>query len=526
MNASSVRLERGLLGLALMQGILGDVLLRSVPWGVNLVIWASAGIAGMVVLALRERDRGVPWRGEAPAEPRALPDVRPAGTPCADGSGGRLPHRPAVVIPRAAPGWMALAWLCALLVAIRDAPALSLLTLVAGAGCLALAAWTARGGSPFAAAPTDFVVQGILTALHAVLGGFAWIVAAARRRGAMVDERRARPWVRAAGGVVAALPVLILFGALFAAADPVFAHGIQQIVNLDFAAFARHTLLIGFWGWICAGYGRRFLLGGEAPAGSLAPPPPVRAPVIEVMIGLGLLAVLFLAFVVVQLRYLFGSDALIQATIGMTYAEYARRGFFELLAVALLLLPLLLGCDWLLGAARNRRGFQGLAVALIALLGIIMVSAWKRLSLYAGAYGLTESRLYAAALLVWVALVILWFIATVLPGRRPRFAVGAVIAGLVVLGGLQLLDPDAFIARSNLERARKGLRSDVDHLLRLGPGAAPILLRGLSALPETDRDRVRESLVQLWGHPAPDWRQWNLARARARAAVALMPGTP
>lgn len=103
MNASNFRLERGLLGLALMQGILGDVLLRSVPWGLNLVVWASAGIAGMVILTRRERSLGAPWRGEAPVEPQASPDVRPAGTSCANGSGGSLPHRQALAIPAPRP---------------------------------------------------------------------------------------------------------------------------------------------------------------------------------------------------------------------------------------------------------------------------------------------------------------------------------------------------------------------------------------------------------------------------------------
>ncbi|MCW5558852.1 MAG: DUF4173 domain-containing protein [Verrucomicrobiae bacterium] len=489
MSLPNLRLQRGLLVVALAQGILGDALLRSIPWGLNLFAWALAGIAGVAVLARREN----------------------------------------LALPRATPGWLAMAGCCALLVALRDAPALSFLTLVAGAGCLALAAWTAQGGSPFAAAPTDFIVQGLITVLNALLGGFAWILSAITRQHITAAETRmarTQTWVRVTVGVIAATPALILFGSLFAAADPVFAHGIGRMVDLDFATLASHMALIGFWGWVCAGYGRRLLLGGEAPSRSLAPQPPVRPPVIEVLVGLGLLAALFLAFVGVQLRYLFGDDALIQATIGMTYAEYARRGFFELLGVALLLLPLLLGCDWLLGAARERRSFQALAGSLIALLGVIMASAWKRLALYTGAYGLTESRLYAAAALVWVTLVTLWFAATVLAGHRPRFAAGAVIAALMALGGLQMLNPDAFIARHNLARAREGLGCDVPHLLQLGPDAAPVLLRELSALPEPDRDKVRETLIQRWGTSSSDWRQWNLARIRARAAVAFQLQTP
>ena len=59
--------------------------------------------------------------------------------------------------------------------------------------------------------------------------------------------------------------------------------------------------------------------------------------IVELGIVLGLLDVLFLAFVLVQFRYLFGGAELVQVSATLTYAEYARRGFFELVAVAALL---------------------------------------------------------------------------------------------------------------------------------------------------------------------------------------------
>ncbi len=54
---------------------------------------------------------------------------------------------------------------------------------------------------------------------------------------------------------------------------------------------------------------------------------------------------LFLAFVLVQLRFLFGGSGLEEQRVGLTYAEYARHGFFELVVVAVLVLPLILGAD-------------------------------------------------------------------------------------------------------------------------------------------------------------------------------------
>lgn len=528
MNAPSPILRRGLLLVALIQGALADALLREGPWGLNLPLWAGAGIAGIAALACRDGLR----------------------------------------LPKSAWAWLAAAWMCSALLVFRASEILAGLTLLAGVGCLVLGAWSARGGNPFAAAATDFPAQAILAVLHAFLGGFVWLVTAATRA---TDRRPAgasppvltashallappwpssspspapspssspasRPcpaatpalsWARAFVGLLVAVPVLILFGALFASADPVFAKGLRSVIDLDHRTLAVHAVVFGFWAWICAGYGLRFL----PPASRdwtlrLAPPAPAWAPGTEVLTGLGLLAALFLAFVAVQLRYLFGDDALVQATVGMTYAEYARRGFFELLAVALLLLPLLLGCDWLLATARDRRGFKVVAGILLALLGAVLLSAAKRLGLYTAAYGLTEPRLYAAAILVWLALVTLWFGLSVLPGYRPRFVGGAVVAALAVLLGLHALNPDAFIARHNLARAREGLKFDVHHFLHLGADATPVILRELSALPAADQAKFRETFERRF-HGAPsDWRTWNFARSTARQAYGAQPGNP
>src|SRR2546423_1508317 len=92
--------------------------------------------------------------------------------------------------------------------------------------------------------------------------------------------------------------------------------------------------------------------------------------VVEVGVVLGLLDALFLGFVCVQVRYLFGSAAWVAATGGLTYAEYARRGFFELSWATALALPLLLALHWLLRADDRLalRVFRALALVQLALL--------------------------------------------------------------------------------------------------------------------------------------------------------------
>src|SRR5262245_41251763 len=95
------------------------------------------------------------------------------------------------------------------------------------------------------------------------------------------------------------------------------------------------------------------------------------------------------------------------------------QGFFELVGVAALVLPLLLAAHWLLRKekARDEIVFRVLAGAQIALLFVMMVSAFQRMRLYQREYGLTELRVYTTVFMGWLAVVFVWFTMTVLRGR-------------------------------------------------------------------------------------------------------------
>src|SRR5688572_31077318 len=100
---------------------------------------------------------------------------------------------------------------------------------------------------------------------------------------------------------------------------------------------------------------------------------------------------------------LFRSAALPEGPGTLGYAEYARRGFFELVTVAALVLPLLLLAHWLLRhrPARQQRAFNLLAGLLVVQLFVIVASALLRMSLYRQIYGETELRLYTTAFMLW-----------------------------------------------------------------------------------------------------------------------------
>src|SRR5262249_20841588 len=185
------------------------------------------------------------------------------------------------------------------------------------------------------------------------------------------------PPVAAAGrGFAFAFPLLLLFGGLFVAADAVFAELVRSTAGVDLRTVLRHALLIGACAWPVAGFLRGLELGSDAPLLDL-PRPRHRLGFIEVATALALLDLLFLAFVLVQFRYFFGGATVVESSTHLTYAQYARHGFFELVTVAALALPLLLLAHALIRDARPSQDylFRALAGALVALLFVIMVSA-------------------------------------------------------------------------------------------------------------------------------------------------------
>jgi hypothetical protein len=120
----------------------------------------------------------------------------------------------------------------------------------------------------------------------------------------------------------------------------------------------------------------------------------------------------------------------------------------------------------------------------------------------------------------WIGLVLGWFGATVLRGRRGAFPLGAVVSGLAVLACLNGLNPDGLVARVNLERARAGRALDLEQLGHLSADAVPALVRGARLIEPGTRCRLNEMIRDGFGSGTKtDWRTWNVSRARAERAA-------
>jgi hypothetical protein len=317
---------------------------------------------------------------------------------------------------------------------------------------------------------------------------------------------------------------LLLFGTLLVAADAIFERLIIEVFGFDLAEVFSHLALICFFAWTTAGLLWAGLMA-RVPENLAIPRPRVLSlGIVEVGIVLGLLDLLFLTFVVIQVRYLFGGAGRVATTAGLTYAEYARRGFFELVTVTALALPLLLIAHWLLRTETraHERLFKALAGIMVVLLFAVVASALQRMYLYQQEFGLTELRLYTTIFMVWISVVLLWFVLTVLRARREGFAFGALLAGFAAIFAINVMNPDALIASTNIDRMEDGKRFDAYYLTTLSADAVPVLVESLPEIGDTRLWKdytVEQAVVDRWDARQADWRTWNLGRWRARQLV-------
>lgn len=377
------------------------------------------------------------------------------------------------------------------------------------------------------------IVQGVVgltvAAYYGLTGGPLLWSAAARQMDGRPSARRWRPIAGAAiRGLLMAVPLIILFTMLFTRADPAFRRLLEGL--LDWAGWlpsvGKWLARFVFWAWLASGVLYTAL---RNPVPALVSPLKVPLPALhglEPVVALGALNALFLAFVLMQIRYLLGGVRWLEAA-GLTYAEYARRGFFELLAVTALVIPTLRIAQGLMphgGQGTAHRLFRWMAWLMLALTGLMMVSAGHRLALYVGAYGWTIARLYAAIIMGGIALILLLLFSTTLGREERGFAAGILAVAFLVLMTLNLINPVAVVMRHHAGRIQAGKQADSYYMSMAGAASGegvPALLAALPSLPGEQRGSIASQLLSWWGIEDPEagFLHWNFSHARARRLV-------
>ncbi|GAB2982855.1 DUF4153 domain-containing protein [Saccharothrix stipae] len=232
------------------------------------------------------------------------------------------------------------------------------------------------------------------------------------------------------------------------------------------------------------------------------------------VLPVGALVLLFATFVAVQINTLFAGDEHVITTPDLTYADHARSGFWQLLAVAVLTLGVIAVVARLarLDSPDDRRWLRGLLGALSVLTLVIVASAIARMWLYQQAYGFTVLRVLVIACELWLGVVYLMVLAAGVRLRAGWLARAVVGTGFAALVALAALNPERFIAERNVDRYHATQKIDVPYLAGLSEDAVP----ALATLPED----LRACALGFRRVQGDDWRSWNLGRSRAAAALA------
>ena len=316
-------------------------------------------------------------------------------------------------------------------------------------------------------------------------------------------------------GVLLAVPVVIILLLLFASADLIFKKYLTDLFDIQIEAETFFYLVrILFVGGVLFGAFR--IIAGLQHTSSqevVSSRPKRTLGMIEISVFLGIINAAFLTFIAVQLAYLFGGEHNI-AVQGYTYAEYARKGFFELIAAAVLTLLALWGAERSIAKTEEKhaRVFQWLSAGLGLQVFIMMISAFKRLSLYEQAYGFTNLRLYSHVAIVWIACIFVFLLIHIFRNEdEPKFAFRSFVSVLLFVAFLNFMNPDAFIARKNIERFSPSGKLDASYLMGLSSDAVPEIIK----IPDVGSSCLISSKVQHLREVGEYWQSLNLSRSNA-----------
>lgn len=347
----------------------------------------------------------------------------------------------------------------------------------------------------------------------ASLRGLPWFGRSLRLAG---TGTRTPAVVRTAAWSLLALGV---FGTIFASADPVFGSWVDQLVpTLTFNDLVGRAFLacFVFAATLGAGYLALNPADVEVLGGRRGTPLGNR---FEWLVPVLVVDAVFGAFIAARARALIGGRDYIEATTGLTYADFVHQGFGQLtLATALTVLVV-----WVAArrAGRSREDRRWLLASLGLLCGltlIVVASALRGMAVYQDAYGFTTLRLFVDVFEGWLGFVVLAIMVAGALGLGRWLPRVALVSGAVALVGLAAVNPDAWVAERNLDRWEATGKLDLSYLQTLSADAAPAIVDRLPedvarcVLEPSSSDVLREESVE-------DARAWNLARARAVDAL-------
>ena len=330
-------------------------------------------------------------------------------------------------------------------------------------------------------------------------------------------------------GVLIAMPLVVIVGMLLASADAVFASFFQLPFTLEGALEHAALLVIGSL------IGAALLAEASAPPIDGAPPSAARFGSTEATVVLAGLVVVLGLFAAAQAMVAAGGAEVVLHTAGLTRADYARSGFFQLVAVAVVIAVVLLTlrANVCPAGPAARRWFVALGELAVALTLVVVAVSIVRLYLYDQAYGITSLRLAVTVAALWIGTVFVLIGGALarpirppidgvtMNGRRNWLLPAIVGSAMLFVLLTAMANPERLIVQRNLDHyARTGML-DAPYLGSVSDDGVPVLAARFGELPGDAQLLLRRRWCfnSLRRAEAPSGWAWNHANAEASTAL-------
>jgi len=327
------------------------------------------------------------------------------------------------------------------------------------------------------------------------------------------NEKHLDVWKKILIGILISIPFLFIILNLLIEADTQFERLISTLPHLiSFRAeyFIRLVIILiytfGFFGFM------QVLLQNKNPIvpkkGSIKP---IGMDGIITLTVLLLINLVYILFIAVQFKYFFSGTL----EDGFTYAEYARRGFFELLFVTLINLSISIAVITLTKTVYGplKKAICLAMTVLILSSGVLLVSAIMRISMYEDAYGFTFSRVLAHSFMIFLMVILAYTLVKIWLERVSLFHF-YFIASLIYYVGINTTNLDKIVVDKNMARFEATGKIDIHYLNSMSATGILGLMELYEKNPDVPglKDRLKKSKAERGSMNRNSWQSHNLER--------------
>lgn len=330
------------------------------------------------------------------------------------------------------------------------------------------------------------------------------------------DPKRYEVWKKILIGVGISVPFLVVILNLLISADAQFERLLNSFPNLlsfrlDYLIRLAIILLytFGFFGFLQILLQKHLQKEGER-----KPTNSISIDGIITLTVLLLLNLVYILFVVVQFKYFFSGTL----EDGYTYAEYARRGFFELLFVTLINLSV---TTVVIGFTKTVQGFlrNSIRLALTILIlssGVLLVSAFMRLTMYEDAYGFTFTRVLAHSFMLFLMVILAYTLIKIWLEKLSLLHF-YFISSLIYYVGINVINLDRIVVEQNISRFESTGKIDIHYLNGLSATGTIGLMELYERAPHVPglEELLKQRKAEREYIKPDSWQSHNLIREKA-----------